>query len=98
VNDQVILEMRNINKSFPGVHALHDVNLNVRKGEVHAIVGENGAGKSTLMKILAGAYVKDEGEILLRGERIEIRNPHHAQTLGIAIIYQEFNPGLSHLI
>lgn len=86
-----ILEMHNIDKSFPGVRALRDVSLDAREGEVHAIVGENGAGKSTLMKILAGAYSKDEGEILLRGEPIEIRNPRHAQTLGIAIIYQEFN-------
>lgn len=91
MTDEVILEVRNISKSFPGVRALNDVSLSIKRGEVHALVGENGAGKSTLMKILAGAYSKDEGEILLRGDPVEIENPAHAQSLGIAIIYQEFN-------
>jgi ABC-type sugar transport system ATPase subunit len=86
-----ILEMRGICKSFPGVRALDHVDLTVQRGEVHAIVGENGAGKSTLMKILAGAYTKDEGEILFNGSPVEIHNPLEAQALGIAIIYQEFN-------
>lgn len=86
-----ILEMRGICKSFPGVQALDHVDLTVQRGEVHAIVGENGAGKSTLMKILAGAYTKDEGEILFNGSPVEIYNPLEAQALGIAIIYQEFN-------
>ena len=86
-----ILEMRGICKSFPGVRALDHVDLTVQRGEVHAIVGENGAGKSTLMKILAGAYTKDEGEILFNGSPVEIYNPLEAQALGIAIIYQEFN-------
>jgi len=90
VSDQIILEMRGISKSFPGVHALDDVSFSVRKGEVHALVGENGAGKSTLMKILSGAYTKDQGEILLRGQSVEINGPSHAQALGISIIYQEF--------
>ena len=67
------LEMRNIVKKFPGVLALDHVNLKVRKGEVHALLGENGAGKSTLMKILSGAYQKDEGEILIDGKPIEMR-------------------------
>lgn len=91
MTDEAILETRNISKSFPGVRALNNVSLSIKKGEVHALVGENGAGKSTLMKILAGAYRKDEGEILLRGQPIEIESPAHAQSLGIAIIYQEFN-------
>ena len=91
MSDEAILEMRGISKSFPGVRALDKVDLSVKRGEVHAILGENGAGKSTLMKILAGAYSMDEGEIVLRGQAVDIRNPHHAQELGIAIIHQEFN-------
>jgi len=89
--EETILEMRSISKSFPGVRALSNVSLSIKRGEVHALVGENGAGKSTLMKILAGAYTKDSGEILLRGQPTEIESPAHAQSLGIAIIYQEFN-------
>ena len=88
------LEMRGISKEFPGVRACDDINLSVRKGEIHAIVGENGAGKTTLMKILCGAHTKDSGEILLRGNRVDITNPLDAQHLGIAIIYQEFNLAL----
>ncbi|QTL98178.1 ATP-binding cassette domain-containing protein [Iocasia frigidifontis] len=92
-----ILEMRNINKSFYGVQALKNVNLNVHKGEVHILIGENGAGKSTLMKILSGAYQKDTGEIIFAGEKLDILSPLDAQEKGISIIYQEFNliPGLS---
>ncbi|MFP4344827.1 MAG: sugar ABC transporter ATP-binding protein [Anaerolineales bacterium] len=92
MNEQpFLLRMENISKSFPGVQALKAVDFEVRRGEVVALVGENGAGKSTLMKILSGAYSKDEGRIFLGGDKVEIRNPHHAQELGIAIIYQEFN-------
>lgn len=83
--------MEGISKAFPGVQALDNVDLEARKGEVLALVGENGAGKSTLMKILCGAYTKDEGRIFLEDKEVEIRSPHHAQELGIAIIYQEFN-------
>ncbi|NPV53514.1 MAG: sugar ABC transporter ATP-binding protein [Firmicutes bacterium] len=92
-----ILEMRNIKKRFPGVLALDGVNLAVYSGEIHALVGENGAGKSTLMKIIAGAYQKDSGEILLNGKPVEINTPADAQALGIAIIYQDLNliPDLS---
>jgi ribose transport system ATP-binding protein len=85
------LRLVGISKSFPGVKALNDVHLNVRKGEVHGLVGENGAGKSTLMKILSGAYVMDEGEIYWQGEKVEINKPKDSEELGIAIIYQEFN-------
>ena len=67
------------------------MNFELRKGEVHILLGENGAGKSTLMKILSGAYAKDSGRILLEGREIEIRNPRHARELGISIIYQEMN-------
>ncbi len=86
-----ILEMKRITKRFPGVLALDGVDFSVRKGEVHALVGENGAGKSTLMKILAGAIMRDEGEIFLESREVDIRNPLDAQKLGISIIYQEFN-------
>jgi len=88
---KVLLEMRNIGKSFPGVHALEGVNLTVREGQVHALLGENGAGKSTLIKILSGAYRRDEGEILFDGKLVNIRGPEDAQALGISTIYQEFN-------
>lgn len=86
-----LLEMRGITKRFPGVLALNNVTLQVRTGEIHALVGENGAGKSTLMKILAGAVPKDSGEILWNGEAVELQSPYHAQQLGISMIYQEFN-------
>ena len=85
------LEMRGIVKKFPGVLALDHVNLTVKKGEVHALLGENGAGKSTLMKILSGAYQKDEGEIYFDGEKVEINSSHDAQRLCISTIYQELN-------
>ena len=85
------LEMRRIVKRFPGVLALNHVDLDVDRGEIHALLGENGAGKSTLMKILAGAYQKDEGAILIGGQNVEVRSPSHAQEMGISIIYQELN-------
>jgi len=86
-----VLQMRGICKSYPGVRALDNVDLDVRAGEVHAIVGENGAGKSTLMKILAGAQPRDAGEILINGKPVQIDSPQKAMDLGISIIYQEFN-------
>jgi ABC-type sugar transport system ATPase subunit len=86
-----LLEMRGIGKEFPGVKALEGVNLRVRAGQVHALLGENGAGKSTLIKILSGAYARDEGEILFDGTVADIRNPADAEGLGISTIYQEFN-------
>lgn len=87
----VILTMQGIDKSFPGVHALDHVNLEVRKGEVHALMGENGAGKSTLMKILTGIYSKDEGTITYEGKEVEFTNPRDAQDAGIVIVHQELN-------
>ena len=86
-----ILEMRNINKTYPGVQALKNVNFSIKPGEVHALVGENGAGKSTLIKILAGAEWMDSGEILIEDRLVSIESPNQAQALGISIIYQEFN-------
>ena len=87
----VILKMTGIEKSFPGVHALSQAQLEVRSGEVMALVGENGAGKSTLMKILTGIYPKDDGEILFFGEKIELNSPKDAQDKGISIVHQELN-------
>ncbi|MCC6674763.1 MAG: sugar ABC transporter ATP-binding protein, partial [Thermomicrobiales bacterium] len=87
----VLLQMTGISKQFPGVKALQHVDLQVRAGECLALVGENGAGKSTLMKILSGVYSPDEGTIAIDGQIVEPRNPHHAQELGVSIIYQEFN-------
>jgi ABC-type sugar transport system ATPase subunit len=86
-----VLEMKTITKRFPGVVALSGVNLVVESGQVHALVGENGAGKSTLMKILSGAYQKDEGQILIEGREVVIPNPEQAIELGISIIYQDLN-------
>jgi ribose transport system ATP-binding protein len=89
--------MQAIRKSFPGVVALDGVDLEVRPGEVHVLLGENGAGKSTLMKILSGSLGKDSGEIRVDGSAVEIQGPRHAQRLGIRTIYQELNlvPSLS---
>jgi ribose transport system ATP-binding protein len=86
-----LVEMKRITKAFPGVVALDDVTFACCVSEVHAVVGENGAGKSTLMKILAGVYVPDGGEIVLGGENVRIPSPHAAQQLGVSIIYQELN-------
>ncbi|MBV8858967.1 MAG: sugar ABC transporter ATP-binding protein [Acidobacteria bacterium] len=91
MTDAPVLEMREIRKTFPGVVALDGVDFALRRGEVHILLGENGAGKSTLMKILSGAYQKTAGRITLDGEEVEIKNPAHAQALGVATIYQEFN-------
>ena len=87
----VILKMTGIEKSFPGVHALSQAQLEVRAGEVMALVGENGAGKSTLMKVLTGIYPKDDGKIEFFGKEIELRSPKDAQDLGICIVHQELN-------
>lgn len=91
VKDKSVLEMRNIHKSFPGVHALQAVDFTLQEGEIHALMGENGAGKSTLIKVLTGVYSKDEGEIFLKGmdKAAEIRSPQDAQNLGISTVYQE---------
>ncbi len=88
---ETILRMQGIQKYFPGVHALDDAQLEVRAGEVMALVGENGAGKSTLMKILTGIYPKDGGTIEFMGEQIEINGPADAQAHGICIVHQELN-------
>jgi ABC-type sugar transport system ATPase subunit len=92
-----LLEMRDISKSFPGVHALEEVNFSVGKGEIVCLLGENGAGKSTLMKILTGVYQPDAGTISFEGKEVRFKNTHDAFSLGIGIVFQEFNlcPNLS---
>jgi len=84
-----LISVQQLCKSFPGVRALHDVRFELDAGEVHALMGENGAGKSTLMKILAGVYTKDTGEIRYHGERVDFSSPREAQAAGIGIIHQE---------
>ena len=88
---EVILTMKGIDKSFPGVHALDHVDLEVRKGEVLALMGENGAGKSTLMKVLTGIYQKDSGTITYKGKETEFHNTREAQDAGVVIVHQELN-------
>jgi ribose transport system ATP-binding protein len=90
LNQNNLLELRNISKSYPGVLALDSVNLEVCPGEVHCLIGENGAGKSTLIKILSGAIQKDSGSILINGQSTQINSPLDSQRLGIGIIYQDF--------
>lgn len=92
-----LLQMKNISKSFPGVKALENVELEAYSGEVLALLGENGAGKSTLMKILSGVYIKDNGSIIIQGSEVEIKNIKDAEKLGISIIHQELSllPNLS---
>ena len=88
-NDTVLLEMKGITKRFPGVKALDGAQLTVRRGEVHALVGENGAGKSTLMKLLLGIHTPDEGSIVWKGSEVKFHSPHDAISHGISMIHQE---------
>lgn len=88
---ETFLQMSHITKRFPGVLALSNVDFTLRKGEVHALLGENGAGKSTLMKILSGVYQPDEGDIIFENQPVSFANPLSAQSVGITIIHQEFN-------
>ena len=92
MDDNMILQMENISKSFPGVNALSNVNLAVRRGTIHALMGENGAGKSTLMKILDGMYTPDRGQILFHGQTITVDSTRTALKLGISMIHQELSP------
>ena len=90
----VLLRMENIEKAFPGVKALDKVNLTVKAGTVHALMGENGAGKSTLMKCLFGVYNKDSGNIYLDGREINFKNSKEALENGVAMVHQELNQAL----
>jgi len=89
--DDSLLIMEGIDKSFPGVDALKKCHFNLKKGEVHALVGENGAGKSTLMKVFAGIYSRDGGRILYKGEEVDVANTRDAQQRGISMVHQELN-------
>jgi len=89
--EDLVLQLEGISKQFPGVKALEDVNFDLRRGEVHALVGENGAGKSTLIKVLAGAHRPDAGRIVINGQPVVIDNPAQALARGVSVIYQEFN-------
>ena len=88
---ELILEMKGIKKSFPGVDVFDDFNFDLRKGEIHCICGENGAGKSTLIKMLSGAYTPDRGTRTVEGKKIDVMTPRSAMKLGIQTIYQEHN-------
>ena len=86
------LQLKGVCKSFPGVKALDNVQLSLRPGTVHALMGENGAGKSTLMKCLFGIYKMDAGEVYLDGQKIVVNNPDEAMKYGIAMVHQELQP------
>ena len=88
---EYILELNGITKTFPGVRALDKVNFKLKAGEIHALMGENGAGKSTFIKVITGVYTPDEGEIILNGKEVIMKNPSNAQAMGIAAIYQHGN-------
>lgn len=85
-----VIELKHITKSFPGIKANDDISLTLRKGEIHALLGENGAGKSTLMSILFGMYEPDEGEIFVKGQKVQIKNPNDATKYGIGMVHQHF--------
>jgi len=89
MQSEKVLEMQGICKTFPGVRALHNVDFTLRKGEIHALMGENGAGKSTLVKVMTGVYEKDEGRILVDGKAVQFKSPQEAQKNGIGTVYQE---------
>ena len=94
MKEKLLLQMKNISKTFPSVKALDGVTLKVRPGTVHALMGENGAGKSTLMKCLFGIYTPDSGEILLDGKPVSFKNPKDALNSGVAMVHQELNQAL----
>ncbi|MBQ1305062.1 MAG: ATP-binding cassette domain-containing protein, partial [Erysipelotrichales bacterium] len=85
-----IIEFRHITKTFPGIIACNDISLDIRKGEIHALLGENGAGKSTLMSVLFGMYQPEAGEMIIRGKPTKIRGPREATALGIGMVHQHF--------
>ena len=91
MENDVLLSMKDISISFPGVKALQNVDFTLCKGEIHALMGENGAGKSTLIKVLTGVHIRDSGKIYLEGKQINNRSPEEAQRNGISPVYQEVN-------
>ncbi|HVI41302.1 MAG TPA: sugar ABC transporter ATP-binding protein [Anaerovoracaceae bacterium] len=97
MENNILLSIRNISKRFGGTQALDNVSFDVKRGEIHALLGENGAGKSTLIKIISGVVAKDSGEVLVEGETLHIKNAQQARGAGINVVYQELSlvPGLS---
>ena len=93
-DQDILLQMTDITKTFPGVKALDHVSLTLKRGTVHALMGENGAGKSTLMKCLFGIYNKDSGTILLEGKEVNFKNSREALDHGVAMVHQELNQAL----
>lgn len=91
MNNEVVLQLNNIHKSFGTVKVLEDVSLEVKKGETHILIGENGAGKSTLMKILSGSYTRDSGDIVIDGENVDVKTPADSTNRGVCVIYQELS-------
>jgi len=85
-----VIEMLNITKEFPGIKANDNVTLQVKDGEIHALLGENGAGKSTLMSVLFGLYQPEEGKILIKGKEVNVKNPNVANEHGIGMVHQHF--------
>lgn len=94
MDQDILLQMTDITKTFPGVKALDHVSLTLKRGTVHALMGENGAGKSTLMKCLFGIYNKDSGTILLEGKEVNFKNSREALDNGVAMVHQELNQAL----
>ena len=90
MENQYAIEMLNITKRFPGITANDNITLQLKKGEIHALLGENGAGKSTLMSVLFGLYQPEEGEIHKDGRKVEIKDPNDANALGIGMVHQHF--------
>ena len=88
---ELLMDVRNISKKFPGVQALKDVQFQIFTGEVHALVGENGAGKSTLMNILSGVYQQTEGTMIWKGQEVRFQNTREPRDIGIAMIHQELS-------
>ena len=91
MSEELILRTETICKSFNGIQVLKNVDLEISKGEIHALMGENGAGKSTIIKIITGVYTKDDGEIYIDGQHVTITNRHDAAEAGISVIYQELS-------
>ena len=90
-DQHALVAMRGITKAFPGVVALQAIDFTLKRGEIHALMGENGAGKSTLIKVLTGVEHPDQGMIALEGQQVQVRSPQHSQELGISTVYQEIN-------
>ena len=90
-NHESLLRVRNLTKTFPGCLAVDNVDFELRCGEVHVLFGENGAGKTTLVNVVSGVYTADKGDIYISGEKVSLKNAHHAQSLGISAVHQGFS-------